>query len=325
MITEPACWLPSFLILYIIQYWQQKVGDYIKDIFLQENNCNKNKVFSRCRTSNSSLPLDTEKPSSISVGKFSRHDGLREGYCFQNSCSILINYRHIKFWLSSNRKYCNPREERESAWCGCWQGTEQGSCRELQCPRNTGSIQLPASLGRSRRHRCGCHSLSLECRSFRHLWAGAREGEGHQAAIASQNVEAEQDGDSADARENNGSRVGGSGAAPREMGVRRVARKEIETGWVAPWIAGTLSNHGGRERKYDNKKASDDLMVSSMKYRKEMILFYSSATKRGKNVMKDPLNCACRPNVWGECFWCDQRLGFSQCLMSKCTPSPTPI
>jgi hypothetical protein len=161
-------------------------------------------VFSRCRTSNSSLPLDTEKPSSISVGKFSRHDGLREGYCFQNSCSILINYRHIKFWLSSNRKYCNPREERESAWCGCWQGTEQGSCRELQCPRNTGSIQLPASLGRSRRHRCGCHSLSSECRSFRHLWAGAREGEGHQAAIATQNVEAEQDRDSADARENNG-------------------------------------------------------------------------------------------------------------------------
>jgi hypothetical protein len=188
MITEPACWLPSFLILYIIQYWQQKLGDYIKDIFLQENNCNKNKVFSRCRTSNSSLPLDTEKPSSISVGKFSRHDGLREGYCFQNSCSILINYMHIKFWLSSNRKYCNPREERESAWCGCWQGTEQGSCRELQCPRNTGSIQLPASFGRWRRH----------------MWAGAREGEGHQAAIATQNVEAEQDRDSADARENNG-------------------------------------------------------------------------------------------------------------------------
>jgi hypothetical protein len=54
----------------IIQDWQQKLGDYIKENFLQENNYHKNKVLSRRHTSNSSLQ-GTEKSASVRFGKIS--------------------------------------------------------------------------------------------------------------------------------------------------------------------------------------------------------------------------------------------------------------
>ena len=87
-------------------------------------------------------------------------DGVREGHCFKNLRSTIINDMQTKIWIRTKQEtICNPKEERGN---GDWEvGTDQlvvdvevdveevpdeDHGAEQQRPRNAGGLRLPASL-----------------------------------------------------------------------------------------------------------------------------------------------------------------------------------
>jgi hypothetical protein len=99
--TFSSCWLPS----------------------LSLHNCNK--VLSICHSSNSGGVMQHWKncPNQLREIFCKSSDGVREEYCLRICAASTINYKQMKYGLGSNKKNCNPREEKGPACCRCWGGT----------------------------------------------------------------------------------------------------------------------------------------------------------------------------------------------------------